>query len=113
MADSIFFGRKIVFESAFAEFIDGARLVRGISAVLHVDLSAAMVYVADLLRFRCGNGDFYFFGECDDNFAVAADNLRVEFIFFADTAGRADLLLPDVALFIAGVVDGNLFDELA
>ena len=98
---------------AFAEFINGLCVVRGISAILHVDISAAMVHVANLLRFRGRHGDFYIFSERDDNFTFAADNLRGELIFLADTANRADLLLHDVALSIAGVFDGDLSDELA
>ena len=113
VADSIFFGRKIIFTSAFAEFIDRRRVARDVPAAVHVDLSAAVVHVADLLRFRGRNGDFYFFDKRDDNFPFAADNLRFEFIFPDNSAGRADLLLHDVALFIAGVAHGDLLDELA
>ena len=113
MADSVFIGRKIIFTGAFAEFINRFSVVYGFSAVLHVDLSAAMVYVTDLLWFRGWNCDFYIFGKCEGNFTISADNLRVELDFSADTADRIDLLLHDVALFIAGVAYGNLFDELA
>ena len=113
MADSIFERRKIIFASAFAEFINWVCVVRGVPAILYVDISAAMVHVANLLRFCGRHGDFYFFIERDDTFTLAADNLRFEFIFFADTACRIDLLLHDVALFIAGVAHGDLFDELA
>lgn len=113
MADSVFERRKIVFKGAFAEFINGISLVRGISAIFHVDLSAAMVYVANLLRFRSRDGDFYIFSLCNRNFAISADNLRSKLNFFADTADRADLLLYDVALSVAGVADGDLFNELA
>ena len=72
-----------------------------------------MVYVADLLRFCSRDGYFYIFGERDGNFTFAADNLRLEFVFLIRAANRADLLLSDVALFIAGVAYGNLSDELA
>ena len=41
------------------------------------------------------------------------DNLRVKFIFPADSARRSDLLLYDVALPVTGVADGDLFNELA
>ena len=87
MADSIFFGQKIIFKAAFAEFINGNCLDDSVSAVLHVDLSTAMVYVADLLRFCSRNGDFYLFIERKSYLTFAADNLRDELIFFADSAG--------------------------
>ena len=113
MADSVFIGRKIILAGAFAEFINGLCVVRGISVIFYVDISAAMVYVVNLLWFRGRHGNFYIFGERDGNFAISADNLRVEFIFLANSAGRVDLLLHDVALFIAGVAHGDLFNELA
>ncbi len=72
-----------------------------------------MVYVANLLRFRGWNGDFYIFSLCNRNFAISGDNLRAEPIFFANSASWADLLLYDVALSVAGVAYGDLFDELA
>ena len=87
--------------------------MRDISAAFHVDLSTAMVYVADLLRFRCRHGDFYFFDKRADNFPCAADNLPAESDFLADSARRNNLLLHDVALPVARVADGNLFNKLA
>ena len=81
MADSIRVGRKNFFASAFAEFTNGAGVVRNVPATLHVDLSTSMVYVADLLRLCSRDGDFYFFSQRDYNFTFAADNLRVKFIF--------------------------------
>ena len=113
MADSVFIKRKIIFASTFAEFMNGFCVVRGIPVILHVDLSAAMVYVANLLWFCSRHGDFYIFSKRDGDFTFAADNLHVEFIFLANTANRADILLHDVALFIAGVTYGDLSDELA
>ena len=113
MADPIRVVRKNIFESALTKLINGRGVVHGVPAVLHVDLSAAVVHVADLLRFRGRNGDFYIFGKRNGNFTFADNKLRAEFIFFADPAGRADLLLHDVALFISGVAHGDLPDELA
>ena len=113
MADSVFIGREIVFASAFTELANGLCVVCGVSTIFYVDISAAMVHVANLLWFCSRDGDFYIFGERDDTFALAADNLRFEPIFFADTADWADILLHDVALFIASVTYGDLSDELA
>ena len=49
VADSVFIGRKIILAGAFAEFINGLCVVRGISVIFYVDISAAMVYVVNLL----------------------------------------------------------------
>ena len=87
--------------------------MRDVPTTLHMDISAAMVYVANLLRFRGRHGDFYFFVRRADSFSFAADDLRVEFIFLDGSARRTDLLLHDVALSVAGVADGGLHDELA
>ena len=86
MADSVFERRKFVFAGAFAEFINRIRLERGFSVIFYLDLSAAMVYVANLLRFRGWNCDFYIFSLCNRYFAISGDNLRSEPIFFANSA---------------------------
>ena len=110
MADSVFERRKIIFKRIFAEFINGFSVADDISAVIHVDLSKAMVHVANLLRFRDWDGNFYIFSEREGNFTVGGDNFCAEFIFFAYSAGRMDILLSNVALLIAGVAYGDLFN---
>ena len=84
-----------------------------VSIALHVDLSAAMVHVINLLRFRGRNGDFYIFNKRISNFSFAAYDLCVKFNFLADSAGRNNLLLHDVALSVSRVTNGDLFNELA
>lgn len=113
MANSIRIGHRDIQSSTPAEFVDGRGVARDVPATLHVDLSTAMVHVADLLRLRGRHGDFYIFDERTDNFSVVADNLCVEFNFLADTACRTDLLLYDVALPVAGVAYGDISNELA
>lgn len=113
MSDSVRLEHGDIQSPTPAEFIDGNFVAGDVSATFHVDISTTMVYVADLLRFCGWNGDFYIFDELADNFSVANDYLRAKFDILADTAGRTDLLLHDVALSVAGVANGTLFDELA
>lgn len=113
MADSIRIGHGNIQSTTSAEFVDGRGVARDVPATLHVDLSTAMVYVANLLRLRGRHGDFYIFDERTNNFSVANANLRGKFNFLADTAGRGDLLLYDVALPVAGVAYGDISNELA
>ena len=120
MADSIFDGHGNFQPPTLAEFFDGRRVARDVPVALHVDLSAAMVHVADLLRFRGRHGDFYFldgrgsFVDVDEKIHVCGKfDVRAEFFLLDNPAGRAGLLLHDVALSVAGVADGTLHDELA
>ena len=113
VSDSVRVEHRDIQSPTFAEFIDWNCVAGNVSAAFHVDISTTMVYVANLLRFCGRNGDFYIFDELADNFSVANDDLRAKFDILADTAGRTDLLLHDVALSVAGVANGTLFDELA
>ena len=63
MVDSIRLPRRNFFAPDDAESLDGIGVVGNVPATLHVDLSATMVYVANLLRLRGRNGDFYFLDE--------------------------------------------------
>lgn len=113
MANSIRIKNGDIQSTTPAEFIYGRSVASDVPATLHLDLSTAMVYVTNLLRFCGRNGDFYIFDERTDNFSVTAYNLRVKFNFLSDTAYRTDLLLHDVALSIAGITDGYISNELA
>ena len=120
MADSIRIGHGNIQSQTPAEFVNGNCVARDVPATLHVDLSTAMVHVANLLRLRGRYGDFYIFDkhisfidEFKKNSARVNRNVYFEFNILADTASRGDLLLHDVALSIAGVAYGNISNELA
>ena len=112
-------GRKYFLKKSFAEFNNGACVVRDVHFGLHVDVSEAVVYVADMVRFSCWDGDIYIFDECG-NFGgeiftranFRAFFLRVEFFILRGAVRASGLLLYVLALPFARVVNGVVLDEL-
>ena len=78
-----------------------------------------MVYVADLLRFCGRDGDIFdvkrrgsiIDGARHEDFSGVDDG--VEFFLPVDTVRPNRLLLHGMALFIAGIVNGVIHDQLA